>query len=252
MLKNTIQYSISWPQKSEVYYSHMWLNSIDFQVMRTVHLKLKGHFLAMLTNSTDVNLLCSIMKIIKHLISNLIAYLNRSIILCFDFAAQLFAFEARIVPLSSALVCKRHQNAVSIYYSRAVNLTYVTFPAMGWWEITRAVLLCTNRSFPPSHHSPPSLLSPIYPTSLLSPCVPLPPSLFLCDVCSQILSSGTRCRRSGKSSLGGTGWQRTSSRRFPPLSHHMRRSLSLRLYNQYVKKCLLMTMMESYRYRQPI
>lgn len=136
----------------------------------------------------------------------------------------------------------------SIYYSRSVNLTYVTFPAVRLDGELQGLLFYYALI---AHTPPPRLPQSIHPPS--SHCVYLSPfSLCLCDVCSQIPSSGIRCRRSGKSSLDGTGWQRTSSRRFPPLSRHMRRSLSLRLNNQHVKKCLLMPLMERYRYLQPI
>lgn len=114
----------------------------------------------------------------------------------------------------------------SICYLQPVSWTDVTFPKVGWWEITRAVVpLCTNHSFPPPLLLPlPHLSTPFLPL-----CPTISPSLSssLSDVCSQIPSSGIRCRRSGKSSLGGTGWRKTSRRRFPPVSLHTRRSPSL-------------------------
>lgn len=100
-----------------------------------------------------------------------------------------------------------------------------------------------HKSLIPS--SPPPLLLP---SAHLS--TPLPStvsySLSLADVCSQIPSSGIRCRRSGKNSLGGTGWRKTSRRRFPPVSLHMRRWPSLKFYNQHGQKFVLVTLMWRY------
>lgn len=123
-----------------------------------------------------------------------------------------------------------HQEC-EVYTLQQGNRADVTFPTVGWLQIARA------------NYSLISPLSPSTPSFLFSWTVS---SLSLSDVCSQTPSSGIRCRQSGKSWLGETGWRKTSRHRFPPLCLRTRRSLSLKCYSQRARRFVLMTVMQEY------